>query len=58
MNFTLKAQTTKKCLGYVRLDDWDPFYGLGSRLNGSQSGQNGNGKAMVTEMATATETEI
>ena len=55
MNFTLKAQTTKKCPEGYRFDKnlgvcvpkgvarYYPFYGLGSRSNGSQSGQNGNG---------------
>ena len=55
MNFTLRAQTTKKCPEGYRFDKnlgvcvpkgvarYYPFYGLGSRSNGSQSGQNGNG---------------
>ena len=55
MNFTLKAQTTKKCPEGDRRDRnlgvcvpkgvarYYPFYGLGSRSNGSQNGQNGNG---------------
>ena len=55
MNFTLKAQTTKKCPEGYRFDKnlgvcvpkgvarYYPFYGLGSRSNGSQNGQNGNG---------------
>tara|TARA_R100000234_G_scaffold91893_1_gene60064 strand:+ start:594 stop:869 length:276 start_codon:yes stop_codon:yes gene_type:complete len=55
INFTLKAQTTKKCPEGYRFDKnlgvcvpkgvarYYPFYGLGSRSNGSQSGQNGNG---------------
>ena len=55
MNFTLKAQTTKKCPEGYRFDKnlgvcvhkgvarYYTFYGLGSRSNGSQSGQNGNG---------------
>ena len=57
MNFTLKAQTTKKCPEGYRFDKnlgvcvpkgvarYYPFYGLGSRSNGSQNGQNGNGES-------------
>tara|TARA_B100000900_G_scaffold360021_1_gene331822 strand:+ start:46 stop:351 length:306 start_codon:yes stop_codon:yes gene_type:complete len=55
INFTLKAQTTKKCPEGYRFDKnlgvcvpkgvtrYYPFYGLGSRSNGSQNSQNGNG---------------
>ena len=54
MNFTLKAQTTKKCPEGYRFDKhlgvcvpkkagrYYPFYGFGGRSVGSQNG-NGNG---------------
>ena len=62
MNFTLKAQTTKKCPEGYRFDKhlgvcvpkkvgrYYPFYGFGGRSVGSQNGNgngNGNGNSAV-----------